>query len=93
MSTTSSQVATLANVASSTSSVALFASAGAAKNRLVYNDSSSAMYICFNGVASLTNFSVKVASQGYYEFPATCFGGAVTAIWDTANGFARTTQY
>jgi hypothetical protein len=93
MSTTSSQTATQANVASSATAVPLFAASGASKNRLVFNDSSSAMYISFNGAATITNFAVKVAVGGYYEFPAVCFGGAVSAIWDTANGFARTTQY
>ncbi len=93
MSSTSSQSATLANVTSSATATALFAATGSSKRRIVFNDSSSAMYIAFSGTASLTNFTVKVAAGGYYEFPIPVMAGSVSAIWDTANGFARTTQY
>lgn len=94
MATVTKQTATLANVASSATSVALFAANGAARQRLVFNDSSSAMYVAYGATAaSTTSFSVKVGAGGYYEFPLATYGGACTAIWDTANGFARTTEY
>lgn len=93
MSTTAPQAATLANVSSSATAVALFAASGSARVRTVFNDSSSAMYAAFSGTASTSNFTVKIAAGGYYEFPMPCFGGSISAIWDTANGAARTTQY
>lgn len=88
--------ATLANVAASTTSVTLFAAGtGAPNQRIVFNDSNVAMYIAFGAAAaSTTNFTVKIAAGGYYEFPIPIYNGACTAIWDaTATGAARVTSY
>lgn len=93
MSTISTQSATQANVASSATAVPLFTAGSAVRFRSVFNDSSSAMYLSLNGAASTSNFFAKIAAGGYYEFAVPAFGGAVSAIWDVANGNARTTQY
>ena len=93
----SPQAVTLANVASSASSVTLFAAAtGRVNMRLIYNDSTQVLYVALDGsVASTSNYSVQIASQGYYEFvgPGYVLGGKITGIWASANGFARLTSW
>lgn len=88
------QVATLANVAASATSVTLFAANTGTRGRTVYNDSSSIMYLKFGTTASSTSFTVIVGAGGYYEFPVMgggIYGGVVDAIWASATGSARTT--
>ena len=93
MSTTSPQSATLANVASSASSVTVFAASGAVKGRTVYNDSSAILYLKFGTTASTTSYTVQLAAGAYYEFPQPAFGGRVDGIWASANGAARVTSW
>jgi hypothetical protein len=86
--------ATLANVASSATSVTVFpAATGAVSRRVVFNDSSAILYLKLGATASLTSFTAKIAAGGMYELPTPTFTGLVDGIWDSANGFARTTQY
>lgn len=94
MSTINKQVATLTNVAASATVVTLFAvKNGSGTSRAVFNDATTAMYIAYGAAASLTNFTVKVAIGGYYEFPRPLYTGLVTAIWDAGpTGSARTTE-
>lgn len=93
MSTVSAQSATQANVASSTSSVALFPAVSSRRHRLLFNDSTATLFVSFSGAASTTNFALKIAPAGFAELPQPVFSGAITGIWDAANGFARTTEY
>ena len=93
MSVISPQTATLANVASSASSVTLFAAAGAVRARAIYNDSTAVLYVKFGATASATSYTVQMAAGDYYEFPQPCYGGVVTGIWATANGNARVTSW
>ncbi len=93
MSSIAKQAAVLANVASSATSVTLFAANAGAKTRTVFNDSTAVLYIALSATAaSTTAFTVSIQAAGYYEVPGV-YGGAVTAIWASANGFARTTEY
>lgn len=87
--------ATLNNVASSATSVTLFAANGRARRRVIYNDSTATLYVKFgSGAASTTSFTVPMATNTVYEFPGTpVYSGVVTGIWASANGFARTTEY
>lgn len=85
---------TLANVASSATSVTIFAANAAARGRAVYNDSTAVLYLKFNsGAASTSSYTVQVAAGGYFEFPQPLYGGVVTGIWAAANGNARTTEW
>jgi hypothetical protein len=93
MSVISPQSATLANVASSASSVTLFAANGAARARTIYNDSTAVLYVKFGATASATSYTVQLAAGDYYEFPQPCYGGVVDGIWAAANGNARTTAW
>jgi hypothetical protein len=93
VSATAPQSATLANVASSASSVTLFAASGSVKGRAVYNDSTAVLYLKFGTSASSSSYTVQLAAGAYYEFPQPAYGGVVDGIWASANGNARTTQW
>jgi hypothetical protein len=82
------------NVAASATAVTLFA-AGSGQDtvgRIVYNDSTSDLFVKYGAGASATSFTVKVPAAGYWEAPQPVFDGLITGIWTTANGNARTTQ-
>jgi hypothetical protein len=89
------QDATRFSVASSAVDVQLFAATGRNGGRTVFNESSAILYIAFGAVAaSLASYTVQVAPGGYYEFPPSkIFGGEVRAIWASANGNARCTEW
>lgn len=93
MSLVAPQSATLANVASSATSVTLFAAAASVKGRAIFNDSTAVLYVKFGATASSTSYTVQLAAGDYYEFPHPCYGGVVDGIWASANGNARTTQW
>ena len=84
--------ATHANVASSASSVTLFAANTEARARYVFNDSSSVLYIKFGTTASVTSYAVQVAAGAFFTFPTPLYAGRVDGIWAAANGNARTTE-
>ena len=85
--------ATLANVASSATSVTLFAAAGTVSARAIYNDSTAVLYVKFGATASTTSYTVQLASGAYYEFPQPVYAGLVDGIWASANGSARLTSW
>lgn len=85
-------VATLANVPGSVTSVTLRAANSARLGLMVFNDSTATLFIKFGATASATSFTVKVAPDGYYEFPQPIYVGIVDGIWDAANGNARVTE-
>lgn len=80
------------SVGSSTSSQQLFAARDAPRLRLVFNDSTSTLFVKYGTGASTSAFTVKVAPGGYYEFPVPVFRGVVSGVWDTVNGNARMTE-
>ena len=86
-----STTATLSNVASSASSVTLLASNTLRRGATIYNDSTQVCFVKFGTTASNTSFTVRLASQDYYEVP---FGytGRIDGIWASANGNARVTE-
>jgi hypothetical protein len=95
----STTAATLANVASSATSVNLFAASAdpyAAVDvlgRTVFNDSTQVLYLKFGATASTTSYTVQIPAGGYYEFPHPIYAGQVTGIWASANGSARLTGW
>lgn len=84
--------ATPAQIASSATAVTLQASNAARRSLIVFNDSTSVLYLRYGGTASSTSYTVKVAAGGYWEMPLPAFTGAVSAIWASANGFAYVTE-
>lgn len=85
--------ATLANVASSGSSVTLLAANAARLGAMVFNDSTSVLYLKMGVTASTSSYTVQIASNGYYELPAGhVYTGRIDGIWSSANGNARLTE-
>lgn len=88
--------ATLANVASSATSVTLFSDNGGARLRTIFNDSTAVLYVKWGTTASTTSYTVQIAAGGYFEFPrdsnGRIYSGRVDGIWSAANGNARCTE-
>jgi hypothetical protein len=82
---------TLANVASSATSVTVLASNAARLGATIHNDSTEILYVKFGTTASATSYTVKMVADAYYEVP---FGytGRIDGIWANANGNARVTE-
>lgn len=93
MSVIGTQTAATANVASSATSVTLFAATGNAKARAIFNDSTAVLYVKFGATASATSYTVQLAAGDYYEFPQPCYSGVVDGIWASVNGNARVTGW
>lgn len=93
MSTTPSQTATLASPATSTSSAVLLAAAGNRKMATIVNDSAGVLFVAFAATASASAYTVRVASNGYYELPQPVYGGVISGILDTGTGNARVTSW
>jgi hypothetical protein len=63
------------------------------KGAYVFNNSTGNLYLAFGTVASATAFTVKIAASGYYELPTSpVWQGALSGIWDAANGNAQITE-
>lgn len=93
LATETAATATLSNVNDSASSVSLLASTAARKGMIVFNDSTSDLYLKYGATASATSFTVKILAGGYWEMPKPIFTGAVDGIWSSdASGAARITE-
>ncbi|MEQ1651077.1 MAG: hypothetical protein ABL897_01165 [Hyphomicrobium sp.] len=58
----------------------------------VFNDSTATLYLLLiDGIASPTNFTVRIGPYGYYESPF-AYGGIVYGIWTAATGAAQVTE-
>ncbi len=84
--------ATLANVASSATSVTLRAANLGRVGIMIHNDSTQILYVKFGTTASSTSYSVKLIADAYYEVPFSAYRGIITGIWASANGSARVTE-
>ncbi len=84
--------ATLANVATSTASATLFSANSDRKAAMIWNDSSSILYVKFGATASATSCTVPIAANGYYELPQPCYLGVIDAVLSSSTGVARTTE-
>lgn len=78
-------------VASSATSVTLKATNANRLGLMIFNDSTSVLYVKFGATASTTSYTVKMTAGQYYEAP---FGytGVVDGIWASANGNAYITE-
>lgn len=85
--------ATLANVASSATSVTLLASTAARMGATFYNDSTAILYLKFGATASSTSYTIQMAAASYYELPQPCYSGIIDGIWASANGNCRVTSW
>lgn len=83
----------ITSVVASTSSVVLLPANASRRSATIFNDSTSNMFVSFGSAASLSNFTVRLKPTDYYEFPLPVFLGSVNAIWTTATGNARITEF
>ncbi len=90
-----STASTLTNVTSSITSVTIIAANTTRRGAVIFNDSTSALFISYNGgtAASATSFTTKIAAGGVTSMDIPIYTGAITGIWVTANGFARVTDF
>lgn len=94
MSTINTQAAVVTTVAASATVVTLVAASAGGKRKIIFNDSTVALYIKFGTAASLTDWTDKVAIGARWEAPTPMYGGIITGIWDAApSGQARITTY
>lgn len=89
----SNSTATESNVAASITNVTLLASNASRKMAMIYNDSTSDLYVKLGTTASTSSFTVKMVSQAYYELPIPVYTGQIDGIWTIAVGSARMTEY
>ena len=89
---------TLANVASSATSVSLLAANNNRKTAIIINDSTSDLYVTLNASdASTTNYSLFLAAKvgntpSFLAINGDDYSGEIRGIWSSANGVARITE-
>lgn len=93
MSATSSQSATVAQVACSTTVATLLAAGGGRKMATIFNDAAAALYVKFGSTASSTDFTVKLAAGDFYELPVPMYGGIITGTLASGTGNAYVTSW
>lgn len=84
--------ASLTSVAAAASSTSILASNSSRKGAKFYNDSTSDAYLAFAASATTSAFTVKMVAGSYYSMELPVYTGAISAIWDTANGSMRITE-
>ena len=83
---------TVTQVGSAAVDTSLLAANAVRKGALFFNDSTATLFILYGtGVASATNYSVKIGPQAYFEDPLQYTGG-YHGIWSAANGFVYCTE-
>lgn len=89
--TPTSATATLSNVSNTAVNATLLSANASRKGAMIYNDSNLVLYVKFGTTATTTSFTVRMASQAYYEVP---FGytGRIDGISTATDGSARITE-
>jgi hypothetical protein len=82
----------ITSVASSITSVSLAAANANRKGMILYNDSASMAYVAFASSATTALYTVKMAPRGYFEMGLPIYRGAMSVIWDTADGSMKATE-
>lgn len=85
--------ATKTNVTSVTTSTTLLSANVNRRAALIFNDSTSLLYISLGtGATSISSFSVRIAAGTLYVLDIPLWTGAVTGLWSAVNGAARVTD-
>lgn len=89
-----SDTTSTSSVAAGTGSVQVLAANDSRLHASIFNDSTANLFLLWGGgVASSTNYTVKIPANGFYELPRiNPFIGAVQGCWAAANGAARVTE-
>jgi hypothetical protein len=88
-----STTGTLTNVTSSASNGTVLASNTARKGFVIFNDSTSLVYLKAGTTASSTSFTWKLLPGESFERMGPCYTGIIDGIWASANGSARVTEF
>jgi hypothetical protein len=81
------------NVTSVTTSTTILAANANRRGAIVFNDSTSILYISYGtSTTSATSFSVRVAAGAVYLLDVPLYNGAMTGMWSAVNGAARVTD-
>lgn len=62
------------------------------KGAIVFNDSTAILRLKCAETVTPASFTVKIPSQVYWELPFT-YTGAISGVWEAANGFALVTEF
>jgi hypothetical protein len=84
--------ATVAQVASSATSVTLKAANASRRSLSIFNDSTAVLYVKFGATASTSSYTVKLNAGDYFEAPLPMYQGVIDGIWASANGSALVTE-
>jgi len=87
----SSSTSSVTQVASSASNVTLLNANAARQGAAIFNLSTQVLYCKLGSASSATSFTVRIASNGYYEVPF-WYTGIITGTWNSANGNAYVTE-
>jgi hypothetical protein len=80
---------TVTAVAQSTSSVVLAAANSDRRGLAIYNNSNRVLFVrAATGAATVSNFTVRLNRNDYYELPFPVYTGVVTGIWASGSGGA-----
>lgn len=83
---------TTSTVAASVSNGTLLSANTARKSFILYNDSSSAVYVKFGTTASSTDFTLKMIANSTFIGDLPVYLGRIDAIWVRATGNMRITE-
>lgn len=83
---------TTTSVAGSPTSVLLLPSNPRRKGATIYNNSVSPLFVKFGSDASPVDYKLKMAPDGYFEFPVPAYPGPIYGVWLHAGGAAQLTE-
>ena len=87
-----SNIGANSSVAAAASDTSLLAANANRMGATIYNDGVATLYLLLGiTAASVTNYTVQVPKDGYYEVPY-YYTGAIRGIWSSATGNARITE-
>ena len=84
--------AAITSVAANAVSVSLLASNAARRQAIIVNDGTKTLYIAFAATATTTAFTIRLGAGNEYISEMNSYTGAISGIWDVANGSARITE-
>lgn len=87
-----SATATPTSVGASITSISLLAANSSRKGTTIWNNSTANLYVELGAIATTSAFTARLGAGGYYEIPFT-YTGAISGIWDAANGSALVREF
>jgi hypothetical protein len=85
--------ATVTSVSASATAVTLLAANFRRTGASFYNQSTSVCYLKLGAAATATDFTVRMTANALYELGEPVWLGIITAIWDSATGAMRITEF